>query len=117
VARDQRTRLNAELAHQYGGALKRGAEPGRGSLTGELVEKQDVAPDGAELEEQELEGQDSVEQEVEPAPRKSLFELPRKEPSRQPLLASPFGAQPTTPASPAAPDAPGSTTPKAPRRG
>jgi hypothetical protein len=65
VARDQRTRLNAELAHQYGGARKRGAEPGRGSLTGELVEKQDVAPDGAELEEQELEGQDSVEQEVE----------------------------------------------------
>lgn len=110
MARDQRTRLNAELAHQYNGSRKRGAEsPGRSSLTGEL-EKQDAAPDGVEVEEQELEAE---EQELEAEPKKSLFELPRKEPSRQPLPASPFGAQPAAAAAPA----PGSTTPKAPRRG
>lgn len=115
MARDQRTRLNAEVAQQYGGSsTKRGpaVKPGRNALTGELVETQEAAPDGVELEEQELEGEER--EVVETAPKKSLFELPRKEPSRQPLPASPFGAQPAAPAASAAPAAP---DPKAPRRG
>ena len=91
MARDQRTRLNAELAHQYGGQRKKGgpaAAPGRSALTTGLAD----AVEG-ELEEQvEGEGEADVEA-AAPAveneqPKKSLFELPRKEPSRQPLLGS-----------------------------
>lgn len=81
----ERTRLNAELAHQYGhaprrrrradGELEEDATPGR-SATGELEEPQ---PDGAEV--------DVEEKEVAPVvATKSIFELPRREPSRQPLL-------------------------------
>ncbi len=116
MARDQRTRLNAELAHQYNGRKKGAAvTPGRSSLTGELVEEHEPAPpDGAEVEEQELET--AEEDLADREPKKSLFELPRKEPSRQPLLSSPFGPQPATPAALAAPAAT-STNPKAPRRG
>lgn len=117
MARDQRTRLNAELAHQYNGRKKGAAvTPGRSSLTGELVENQDVAPDGAEVEERELEAEEDV---ADREPKKSLFELPRKDTSRQPLLASPFAspgrAESVTPQA-AAPAAP-ATKPKAPRRG
>jgi len=79
----ERTRLNAELAHQYGQVRRRRADgtldeatPGRNALTGELEE---VQPDGAEV--------DVEEKDVAPVvAAKSIFELPRREPSRQPLL-------------------------------
>ena len=89
MARDQRTRLNAELAHQYGGQRKKGpaAAPGRSALTNELTEVVE-----GELEEPAAEGEGDVEAAAPTVeneqPKKSLFELPRKEPSRQPLLGS-----------------------------
>ena len=89
MARDQRTRLNAELAHQYSGQRKKGpaATPGRSALTAGLAD----AVEG-ELDEQ-VEGEEGDAEAAAPAveneqPKKSLFELPRKEPSRQPLLGS-----------------------------
>lgn len=83
----ERTRLNAELAHQYGHARRRRADgtldqatPGRNALTGELEEAQ---PDGAEVEAEV----DAEEKDVAPVvAAKSIFELPRREPSRQPLF-------------------------------
>jgi hypothetical protein len=100
----ERTRLNAELAHQYGqgrrrrrteGALEEEATPGRNALTGELEE---VQPDGAEV--------DVEEKDVAPVvAAKSIFELPRREPSRQPLLNADnvTSSSPSEPAAPAAP--------------
>ncbi len=86
MARDQRTRLNADLAHQYGAQVPSGAKkPGKGSGTENLA-------DGAEQEEaQESERDEEVatvegEQHVAAEPKKSIFELPRKEPSRPSLL-------------------------------
>jgi len=117
VARDQRTRLNAELAHQYG--RKRGgpaATPGRNSLTGELDEMQEGEVD-AEVEEQEAEAPEA-EQVAAPEQKKSLFELPRKEPSRQPLPSSPVSAASKPGSPPPAASAPApSAKPKDPRRG
>lgn len=102
MARDQRTKLNAELAHNYGSARKRtAATPGRSALT---TEEQLVDAVEPELEEQE-EAAEHEEPQVAAEPKKSLFELPRKEPSRQPLPGSPFGAQAATP-QPAAPTKP-----------
>ena len=104
MARDQRTRLNAELAHQYSGQRKKAgpATPGRNALTGELTE-------GVEGElDENVEGEGDVEAAapaVENAPpKKSLFELPRKEPSRQPLLGS--TETPAAPAPAAGPNKP-----------
>lgn len=112
-AEQKRTRLNAELANQFGyPRRKRGenrvdATPGRGSLTGELEEPQ---VDGAEVEvEAELEDKDAVVPEV--TAKKSLFELPRKEPSRQPLLTADNVTSPTAPAAPATPAPPPGTKP------
>lgn len=87
MARDQRTRLNAELAGQFNsGARKPGVTPGRSSLTGELVETADGAE--PELAEEEVQVAEEPQEVVAREPKKSLFELPRKEPSRQPLLSS-----------------------------
>ena len=111
VARDQRTRLNAELAAQYsGGNRKRGAvTPGRSSLTDDLAAKQD-AP--GELEEAEVAVEAEAELVAPERASKSLFDLPRKEPSRQPLLS---GDAPTAPAASSKPLPP--PKPSGPRRG
>jgi len=105
VARDQRTRLNAELAHQYNGQ-KKGTRPapGRSALTSGLTEQ----PAELEEEQQEGEGEEDGAALAEPQqeqPKKSLFELPRKEPSRQPLLGatSSLTDPPPAPAAPATP--------------
>ncbi len=81
MARDQRTRRNAELAHQYGeshGAAEKA--PGRSSLTEDLVETQADQVEG-ELATEEVAV--AEHETVEHAPeRASIFELPRREPSR-----------------------------------
>ena len=106
MARDQRTRLNAELAHQYNGSTRRGAgkvTPGRSSLTEDLVEpaEADVEAEVDEQQEAEVAQAEAPERES----KKSLFELPRKEPSRQPLLPGvSAAAPPAAPAGPAKPD-------------
>lgn len=97
----ERTRLNAELAHQYGHQRRRRADgtldeatPGRNALTGELEEAQ---PDGAEVE------VSAEEKDVAPVvAAKSIFELPRREPSRQPLLNA-DNVTSTSPSEPAPP--------------
>lgn len=97
MARDQRTRLNAELSHQYSTDVGK-ATPGRSSLTENLTEKQDGEQEHeGELEEQEPEMEGQEAEVVAREPKKSIFELPRKEPARPPL-ASPDKPQPAAPA-------------------
>ena len=88
-----RSRLNAELAMQF--SHQPGRAPGRRNRRDE--EELGLVPD--ELEAQEAtaekaaEQQNAEQQTVEAAarePKKSLFALPRKEPTRQPLIGSPF---------------------------
>lgn len=103
-----KTRLNNEIAYRYGanaGARQTRRKPGQSSLT------EDLAPDSEpEIDEQAAE-QPAPAQEGPAAasaePKKSLFELPRKEPARPSLL-------PDVPASPS-PDEAGPATSK-PRR-
>jgi hypothetical protein len=110
VARDQRTRLNAELAHQYSWSRRRGAKPaGKGSLTENLAAEpaHDPTP---ELDEQR--GEQVAEQHVAAEPKKSVFELPRKEPSRPALL--PEVAAPPSPRAGGAPIAHAGRAPSTP---
>jgi hypothetical protein len=87
VARDQRTRLNAELAEQYGAATgERAKAPGRTSLANETT-TEDSAVDTAEVEQPEhaelaAHAEQDTQQDVEP--KKSIFELPRKSPATTP---------------------------------
>jgi hypothetical protein len=93
VARDQRTRLQAELAHQYATAAgARKKAPGRNALTEELVETDAQEHEGELVEPHDpaaVEAQaeaDVEDPEAAPEPPKSLFELPRKEPAKPPLV-------------------------------
>lgn len=117
MARDTKTtRLQGELAHRYAGSTpaRKKPQPGRGSLTEDL----------AEIAEPEVEGEEGDQElavegeapEVVAEPKKSLFELPRKEPIRPSLLGggievTPPGAavpaSPATPTSGAQPQTPG----------
>jgi hypothetical protein len=84
VARDQgkQTRLQGELAHRYATSTPvRKKQPGRGSLTEDLAETQEDEVDADQEPQQEAESP-----EVLAEPKKSLFELPRKDPIRPSLL-------------------------------
>jgi hypothetical protein len=123
----EQTRLHSELAARYANQMapvrKKKPEAGRGSLTEEL---EDAAPE-AEGQEQELEAAELEAAEHEQEPKKSLFELPRKEPSRPTLLgggveadtASGAPVQPPSSASssPAGSPAPSPFGRRSPRRG
>jgi hypothetical protein len=121
VARDQgkTTRLQGELAHRYTAqapTTKKKPQPGQGSLTEGLEE---VAVEGeldqhAEQEqEQDVEGEGP---EILAQPKKSLFELPRKDPIRPSLLGGGVEVDPqpaSTAGKPASPS-PGKPAPAAP---
>ncbi len=84
----QRSRLNAELALQYSHQTA-GRAPGRRNR----LDEEELGVVADELEEQAATPENAEQQAVEvaePEPKKSLFELPRKEPTRQPLIGSPF---------------------------
>jgi DNA-binding protein H-NS len=86
VARDQgkQTRLQGELAHRYAASTPvRKKQPGQSSLTEDLAEKEEGDVDAEQEAEQEVEGEAP---EVLAEPKKSLFELPRKDPIRPSLL-------------------------------
>jgi hypothetical protein len=85
VARDQRTRLHAELAAQYGSAGTTDKAPGRNALTEENPEHEEL-PDGELDEQHEPAAAEHDEQHAAVEPKKSIFELPRKEPARPPLV-------------------------------
>lgn len=109
MARDQRTRLNGEVANRYTTTNAPRKAPGRG-VNDELAEP--LVEDDVEGEASPVE--DAAALEAAHEPRKSIFELPRKEPSRQPLLSSSIPPAPSpAPAAPAAP----ATPPKGSRRG
>ena len=122
MARDggKTTRLQGELAHRYSGATpaRKKPQPGQGSLTENLEEAQEQDVEGEEGD-QEL-APEGEGPEVLVEPKKSLFELPRKEPNRPSLLGGgievtpPAAAAPSSPTSPAQPPTPGkkSTTPR-----
>jgi hypothetical protein len=111
VARDQRTRLNAELAHQYSGSRRRGAKPvGKGSLTQNMAPQPAAQDQEAELEEEG--GDQDAEQQVAAEPKKSLFELPRREPSRPSLLPDVAVHSTPSPSTPSAPVTPSSSRKK-----
>jgi len=119
VARDQgkTTRLQGELANRYSAQAqapkKKKPQPGQGSLT-EGLEEQVVEGEQEQEQEQdqEVEGPEILAQ-----PKKSLFELPRKDPIRPSLLGGgvevdpPPAATAAKPASPGKPPAPAPTTP------
>lgn len=83
MARDQRTRLNAELAEQFG-ALTGDKTPGRKPLTEDNAEKDEQE---GELDEQhEPAVAEHEAQQVAAETKRSIFELPRKEPAKPPLV-------------------------------
>jgi hypothetical protein len=111
VARDgaKTTKLQGELAHRYAAATPaRKKQPGRGSLTEDLAEKQEgeVEAEAEQEQEQDIEAEGP---EVLAEPKKSLFELPRKDPIRPSLLGG--GIEVDPPAPPAAPAQPAAPTP------
>jgi hypothetical protein len=86
---DQRTRLNAELSYQYARQVgRKKAEPGRGGLTeGDLADSEVVEPE-PEIDASEHEASaDHADpaQAIAPAPKRSIFELPRRDPARASL--------------------------------
>ena len=85
----QRTRLNAELALRFSQQTA-GRAPGRRNR----LDEEELAVVPGELEEQEVAEKETAEQQTveaaEREPKKSLFALPRREPTRQPLIGSPF---------------------------
>jgi hypothetical protein len=103
----QRSRLNAELAHQFS-YQHTGRAPGRKNRLDEeelaeapVLDEEEAAPEQASAEHADP-------QAAEREPKKSVFELPRKEPTRQPLPGSPFtpASAGTTAANTDAPAAP-----------
>lgn len=93
------TRLQGELASRYAASTPaKKKQPGQGSLT-EGLEVQEAEVEAEQEQEQELDGEAP---EVLAEPKKSLFELPRKEPTRPSLLGG--GVEVAPPA--AAPSAP-----------
>jgi hypothetical protein len=97
---DQRTRLNAELAFQYArGGVRKKAEPGRGGLSeelGDLAEGEVETELDASAHEANAGEQADAAQAIAPEAKKSIFELPRREPAR-----------PALPSDTVAPGAPG----------
>jgi hypothetical protein len=115
VARDQgkQTRLQGELAHRYAAATPaKKKQPGQSSLTEELAEKQEGEVE-AEVEQEQEAGVEADAPELLAEPKKSLFELPRKEPIRPSLLGGGIEVDPG-PAAPAAPKPAASAKPGAP---
>lgn len=110
MARDggKTTRLQGELAHRYSGATpaRKKPQPGQGSLTETLEEAQEHEVEGEEGD-QDL-APEGERPEILAEPKKSLFELPRKEPTRPSLLgggieAAPPAAAPSAPTQASAP--------------
>lgn len=113
MARDQgkTTRLQGELAHRYTAqapATKKKPQPGQGSLT-EGLEEQVVEGEQEQEQEQEHEG----DAEVVVEPKKSLFELPRKDPIRPSLLGGGIEIDPQPASTAAKPGTPSSGKPAA----
>jgi hypothetical protein len=110
VARDSKTtRLQSELAHRYSASTpaRKKPQPGRGSLTEDLAEAQEAEVDAEQEQEHDAEAEAP---ELLAEPKKSLFELPRKEPIRPSLLGggievAPPAAAPSAPTQAPAPTA------------
>lgn len=104
-----RTRLNNEIAYRYGantGGRQTRRKPGQSSLTEDLATDADpqleetTEAQGTEAGVAEPQAADAIAAE----PRKSLFELPRKEPARPSLLPDvPAPASPSSSPDDAAP--------------
>lgn len=78
--RDQRTRLNAEVAEQYGSVGKRRKdEPGRNALTNELDPAEPEVTDAPEAQDAEAAVETEAAAIQQAPPKKSVFELPRKQ--------------------------------------
>jgi hypothetical protein len=97
------TKLNGELAHRYQsqGPARKKPRPGQGSLTEDLAPAEEAAVDAEQEHEQEAEVE-AEGPEVLAEPKKSLFELPRKDPIRPSLLGGGIEVGPPA-AAPAAP--------------
>jgi hypothetical protein len=89
-----RTRLNAELSYQYARQVgRKKAEPGRGGMSeelGDLAEAQ-VEPDLDASEHEAASEHADAAQAIAPEPRKSIFELPRRDPARPDLPSDTAG--------------------------